>query len=503
VFVGSIYVLTTRPTFQVGPFFLPARMNRSTSVSDSWFVSTTFIGLHFGVHAAIGPPLYWQRLDLDSLLHGKLNITGYCDVDGVHICNATFTGRPSINTLGNVLVFLGFFFVPAIGWWFKKRIFGWLTRPLYQRMRLNDGAFIAALLDDDSSDQNARRKRDLVSEAASLIRRVGMSNVTLEMLSASPRDPDYDASEAYKLSESCGLGGAVDFFVSHSWSDCPKQKYAALCAVTLLFLRRHRRQPTFWLDKSCIDQQDIERTLRCLPVMVQSCSQLLILAGDSYVNRLWCVLELYVHFAMSAGEGAEHTTFANCRRPAQEAARLQQLKSSLQAATTDVEALAALASATLANERTETPDAHNSSTDISGSARAETEEAVEAGGIADLLTFNVRDAHCFSAADEAKLRRVIESESSERFNAAIREAGVLLATARHSSTANPLSGGSSPVESGGRGAVQQDCGFAELDTNSDGRLDSTELLTAFGGTLSAQQVRIQPTALRLLQTSGT
>jgi hypothetical protein len=42
-------------------------------------------------------------------------------------------------------------------------------------------------------------------------------------------------------------------------------------------------------DKVCIDQSDIARALRCLPVFVFSCKRLLILAGNTYCDRLWCV----------------------------------------------------------------------------------------------------------------------------------------------------------------------------------------------------------------------
>ena len=69
-----------------------------------------------------------------------------------------------------------------------------------------------------------------------------------------------------------------------------------------MFWQKHKRQPTFWLDKCCIDQSEIERDLRCLPVFVQSCSELLILCGDSYSTRLWCVWELYIHFAMAGDQ---------------------------------------------------------------------------------------------------------------------------------------------------------------------------------------------------------
>jgi hypothetical protein len=82
-------------------------------------------------------------------------------------------------------------------------------------------------------------------------------------------------------------------------------RYAQLCAVCLSFVLEHGRPPTFWLDKVCVDQSQIARNLRCLPVFVTSCDKLLVLYGETYSRRLWCVLELYIHFAMSGSAASE------------------------------------------------------------------------------------------------------------------------------------------------------------------------------------------------------
>ena len=42
-----------------------------------------------------------------------------------------------------------------------------------------------------------------------------------------------------------------------------------------------------WLDKACIDQQNISASLACLPVFLSGCKQLLIVPGPTYVHRLW------------------------------------------------------------------------------------------------------------------------------------------------------------------------------------------------------------------------
>ena len=110
-------------------------------------------------------------------------------------------------------------------------------------------------------------------------------------------------------------------------------------------------------DKFCIDQSDISRALKCLPVFVFSCKRLMILAGNTYCDRLWCVWELYTFFSTSG---------------------------------------------TRALKRVELYDFSDA-------------------GTSTLLEFDVANAHCFSPVDEAKLRSIIESGGASNFNDMIRE----------------------------------------------------------------------------------
>ena len=45
-------------------------------------------------------------------------------------------------------------------------------------------------------------------------------------------------------------------------------------------------------------QDDIEANLASLPVFLAGCSELLLLAGPTYCERLWCVIELFVFLRM-------------------------------------------------------------------------------------------------------------------------------------------------------------------------------------------------------------
>jgi hypothetical protein len=94
-----------------------------------------------------------------------------------------------------------------------------------------------------------------------------------------------------------------------------------------------------------------------LPVFVFSCNRLIILAGNTYYARLWCVWELYTFFSTSG---------------------------------------------TSALKRVELYDFSDA-------------------GTSTLLEFDVANAHCFSPVDEAKLRSIIESGGASNFNDMIRE----------------------------------------------------------------------------------
>jgi len=92
--------------------------------------------------------------------------------------------------------------------------------------------------------------------------------------------------------------GSVDAFVSHSWSDSPELKWQALQQWCSDFKLKNRREPKLWIDKYCIDQNNIEESLACLPVFLAGCTKLLILCGKTYLQRLWCLIEIMVFLEM-------------------------------------------------------------------------------------------------------------------------------------------------------------------------------------------------------------
>jgi len=92
--------------------------------------------------------------------------------------------------------------------------------------------------------------------------------------------------------------GEVDAFISHSWHDDAADKWMALQQWRLDFVSVQRREPLVWIDKFCIDQDNIEEFLPALPVCLAGCRTLLVLAGSTYISRIWCIVELFVFVHM-------------------------------------------------------------------------------------------------------------------------------------------------------------------------------------------------------------
>ena len=96
----------------------------------------------------------------------------------------------------------------------------------------------------------------------------------------------------------------IDYFISHSWTDNAQAKFAVLNLVKQQFKDKYSREATFWLDKVCIDQENISDGLKVLCINVTACKKLLVVCGKTYFQRLWCMLELFIMFAFSEDEAA-------------------------------------------------------------------------------------------------------------------------------------------------------------------------------------------------------
>ena len=123
--------------------------------------------------------------------------------------------------------------------------------------------------------------------------------------------------------------GCVDMFISHSWHDNKELKWLAMSQFRDTFKAEHGRDASIWLDMACIDQTSIEDDLKCLPVFLAGCNRLLIITGETYTRRLWCIMELFVFLQM--GGGIEHVDHLVLATTPEEAAQIFSLTSAFDA----------------------------------------------------------------------------------------------------------------------------------------------------------------------------
>ena len=98
--------------------------------------------------------------------------------------------------------------------------------------------------------------------------------------------------------------GKCDAFASHSWSDDGVRKFATLHEWAAG--KGGHAKVSIWLDKACINQQNINESLACLPVFLSGCQELLVLAGETYTSRLWCCMELFTFVHMGGSHDRIH-----------------------------------------------------------------------------------------------------------------------------------------------------------------------------------------------------
>eukprot|EP00928_Gymnodinium_smaydae_P065138 TRINITY_DN4831_c0_g1_i1.p1 TRINITY_DN4831_c0_g1~~TRINITY_DN4831_c0_g1_i1.p1 ORF type:complete len:531 (+),score=57.87 TRINITY_DN4831_c0_g1_i1:85-1677(+) len=164
------------------------------------------------------------------------------------------------------------------------RIHFWLARLYKTRGELFAAAGVAGLVGDCEIHV-------ALSQAKERFRSIRGEHLTYEMLlSASSTAVLNIATEPLKL-------GTCDAFISHSWHDEPEAKWRALQKWRSTFTQQAERDPSLWLDRCCIDQYNIDCDLRCLPIFLSGCKELILLVGPTYLRRLWCVVELltFVH----------------------------------------------------------------------------------------------------------------------------------------------------------------------------------------------------------------
>ena len=129
------------------------------------------------------------------------------------------------------------------------------------------------------SDGRSLTSHDLLTRAQNGLRCINWEQIDLALLSES-----MGSSDSYALSRPVRHGETIDFFLSHSWHDDAQIKFDALSLFAEEFVARNGRSPTFWLDKTCIDQDNIGDGLKVLPVNVMACRKMLVLCGSTYAQ---------------------------------------------------------------------------------------------------------------------------------------------------------------------------------------------------------------------------
>eukprot|EP00931_Biecheleriopsis_adriatica_P033372 TRINITY_DN19372_c0_g1_i2.p1 TRINITY_DN19372_c0_g1~~TRINITY_DN19372_c0_g1_i2.p1 ORF type:complete len:533 (+),score=57.59 TRINITY_DN19372_c0_g1_i2:76-1674(+) len=149
-------------------------------------------------------------------------------------------------------------------------------------------AGIASLVGDCSAEE-------ALAQASERFRSVQITEISEnEMAESKPNPALHERTRSAKF-------GACNAFLSHSWHDDAGSKWAALQGWRLDYLEKHGAEPTLWLDKFCIDQNNIEDDLRCLPIFLRGCQRMVILCGTTYLSRLWCILEVFA-FVHAGGD---------------------------------------------------------------------------------------------------------------------------------------------------------------------------------------------------------
>lgn len=216
---------------------------------------------------------------------------------------------------------------------------------------------------------------ELVAEAQSQLRCIDWKNISLALISSGVVCGNSDSAllknQYYSLSRDAGPT-EIDYFMSHSWHDNPEEKWLALQKLSRAFKKKHGRYPTFWLDKACIDQENLADGLRVLPVNVMACRRVLVLCGETYTQRLWCIWELFTLMAFASMDQA-----------------LERL--------------------------------HVVPLNAPGSVDS----------IRQLTDFCVDEAHCYDPNEERRLKHVIEGLGKGRFNQRVRELGAACLEAQH------------------------------------------------------------------------
>lgn len=169
----------------------------------------------------------------------------------------------------------------------RTRLHSWLIQWFDAAGATAAAAGIAGLVGNCSEEK-------ALSEASHRFRAIGLDQLSFDCFRTSPI---HESSTLFEQASQVKLG-SCDAFISHSWHDDPVLKYESLKRWQSTFTQEKGRVPMVWFDKACIDQNNIEDDLRCLPIFLAGCKDLLVFCGPTYLSRLWCIMEMFTFVHM-------------------------------------------------------------------------------------------------------------------------------------------------------------------------------------------------------------
>jgi hypothetical protein len=134
---------------------------------------------------------------------------------------------------------------------------------------------------------------ELMEIATARFRSIALDKVTLEAF-VSAGGP---VGKFHHLTDHASFG-EVDAFISQSWHDSAEDRWLTLQKWRAQFVAKHKREPRVWLDKYCVDQGMVDIDLAMLPIFLAGCRSLVVLAGPTFLERMWCIVELFVFLEM-------------------------------------------------------------------------------------------------------------------------------------------------------------------------------------------------------------
>eukprot|EP00931_Biecheleriopsis_adriatica_P105339 TRINITY_DN79896_c0_g1_i1.p1 TRINITY_DN79896_c0_g1~~TRINITY_DN79896_c0_g1_i1.p1 ORF type:complete len:520 (+),score=61.37 TRINITY_DN79896_c0_g1_i1:36-1562(+) len=137
--------------------------------------------------------------------------------------------------------------------------------------------------------------KDIMVQASHRFRSVELAEICLDDVRVNRPNPTLFGRSISETWREC------DAFVSHSWHDDASAKWKCMQRWRNAFIAANGREPRVWFDKCCIDQNNIECDLRCLPVFLSACKTMVVFCGVTYLSRLWCIIELFTFVHMGRG----------------------------------------------------------------------------------------------------------------------------------------------------------------------------------------------------------